>query len=78
MTAFNKVVPAWIIQSIVAVLLSALLGWGTWATTSINGHSATLSAAKQKADDTDNDIKDIKQGVRDLNQKVDRLIERGK
>ncbi len=78
MTAFSKVVPAWVIQSIVAVLLSALLGWGTWATTSINGHTTSIAAAKQKSDDTDGDIKDIKQGVRDLNQKVDRLIERSK
>lgn len=69
-------VPMWLIQSAIAIALSSLLAWATWASVTSWKHDTRIGVVETKVDGVKDDIKEIKEGQKDINRKLDRLIER--
>jgi hypothetical protein len=69
-------VPLWIIQAIFGVVLSGSIAWATWASTSSWKHEKQIAVVEAKVDDIHGDIAEIKDGQKEMNRKLDRLIER--
>jgi hypothetical protein len=69
-------VPMWLLQALFGAVLSGGIAWTTWATVAVNKHEAKVLVVEAKMDGMKSDIKDIKEGVKDTNDKLDRLIER--
>lgn len=69
-------VPMWLIQSAIAIALSSLLAWATWASVTSWKHDTRIGVVETKVDVVKDDIKEIKEGQKDINRKLDRLIER--
>lgn len=63
--------PSWVTQLVVGLILSGLVAWATWVTAATWGHEARVTVVESKMDD----ITEVKNGVRDVNLKVDRLVE---
>lgn len=70
-------VPMWIVQTIVGLALSGGVAWCTWASVSSWKHEVRINVVESKVDDIHGDIGEIKGDVKEMNQKLDRLIERG-
>jgi len=78
-----KNVPVWVIQSVVGILLASLVSWASWTTATTMKHETALATTKTDVDNVKGDIseikdgmKEIREGSRDMNKKLDRLIER--
>lgn len=69
-------IPMWIVQAAAAAALSGGIAWSTWASVSNWKHEVRLGVVETKVEDIHKDIEEIKQGQRELGQKMDRLIER--
>jgi len=69
-------VPMWLLQAVFGALLSGGIAWTTWATVSENKHTAEIAVVQTKMDSIKEDMKDIKEGQKTMNDKLDRLIER--
>ena len=69
-------VPMWVLQAVFGTLLSAGVAWTTWATVTANKHEAKIQVVETKVDALKSDISDIKDGQKEMNKKLDRLIER--
>jgi hypothetical protein len=70
-------IPMWIVQVGVGLLLSSGVAWATWASVSSWKQEGRISVVETKVDGVKDDIKDIKDSQKEMNQKLDRLMERG-
>lgn len=70
-------IPMWIVQAIVGLVLSGGVAWCTWASVSNWKHEVRIGVVETKVDDIHKDIDEIKDGQKEMNRKLDRLIERG-
>jgi hypothetical protein len=68
-------VPMWIVQAVVAVLLSGGVAWCTWASVSSWKHEQRIAVVETKVDVVKDDITEIKDGNKEMNRKLDRLLE---
>lgn len=66
----------WIVQAVVGLVLSAGVAWTTWASVTAWKHDSRISVVETKVDVVKSDITEIKDGQKEMNQKLDRLIER--
>jgi hypothetical protein len=69
-------VPMWIVQAAVGILLTSGVAWATWASVSSWKQESRISVMETKVDGVKDDIKDIKDGQKEINQKLDRMLER--
>lgn len=69
-------IPSWIVQAIVGIVLSSGVAWASWATVTSMKHETRISVVETKADNVKDDIVEIKDGQKEMNNKLDRLIER--
>ena len=69
-------VPSWLVQSVVGVVLAVLVAWASWATATAMNHETRIVAQETKMTDIKDDIHEIKEGQKLMNDKLDRLIER--
>lgn len=68
-------VPMWVIQTILGVLLSSGVAWATWASVISWKHEVRISNVETRVSDIKDDITEIKDGQKEMNHKLDRLIE---
>lgn len=68
--------PMWVLQALLGIVLSGGVAWTTWATVTSYKHEAAIQVVQTKQDAMADDMKEIKDGTKELNQKVDRLLER--
>lgn len=69
-------VPMWLLQAMFGAILSGGIAWTTWATVASNKHESKIAVVEAKMDAVKDDIQEIKDGQKEMNQKLDRLIER--
>jgi septal ring factor EnvC (AmiA/AmiB activator) len=69
-------VPMWLIQTILGILLSSGIAWATWASVTSWKHESRISTVETKINDVKDDITEIKDGQKEMNRKLDRLLER--
>jgi hypothetical protein len=69
-------VPMWFIQAILGVLLTSALAWGTWASVTTWKHETRIAVTERDVSTLKDNIKEIKDGNREMNRKLDRLLER--
>jgi hypothetical protein len=69
-------VPMWIVQTVLGLILSGGIAWCTWASVTNWKHEVRIGVVETKVDDIHSDIGEIKGDVKDMNRKLDRLIER--
>jgi len=70
-------IPMWIVQAVVGLILSGGVAWCTWASVSSWKHEVRINVVESKVEDIHSDIGEIKGDVKEMNRKLDRLIERG-
>ena len=68
-------VPMWIMQTVLGAVLSGGLAWCTWASVSSWRHEQRIAVVETKVDGVKDDIVEIKDGQKAMNQKLDRLLE---
>ena len=68
-------VPMWIVQAVVGILLTSGVAWATWASVSSWSNAARISVVETKVDGVRDDIAEIKDGNKEMNRKLDRLLE---
>jgi len=68
-------VPMWIMQAVVGVILSGGIAWCTWASVASWKHEARIGVVETKVNDIHDDIAEIKDGNKEMNRKLDRLLE---
>lgn len=73
-----ETVPAWLIQALIGIILTASVSWATWTTTTTNKHETRLTVVEEKVGNVKQDISEIKSGQRRIEDKLDRVIERRK
>lgn len=73
--SINKV-PMWIIQAAIAAILSGGIAWCTWASVATWRHEVRIGVVETRVEDIHRDIDEIKDGQKEINRKLDRLIER--
>lgn len=66
----------WIIQAFLATILTGGVAWCTWASVSTWKHEVRIGVVETKVEDIHKDIDEIKDGQKEMNRKLDRLIER--
>ena len=69
-------IPMWIVQALVGILLTSGVAWATWASVSSWKQAERISVVETKVDDVHGDINEIKDSQKEMNRKLDRLIER--
>jgi len=69
-------VPMWLLQAVFGTILTGAVAWATWSTATENRHTAEIAVVQTKVDGMKDDLKDIKEGQKSMNDKLDRLIER--
>lgn len=69
-------IPMWVVQAVVGVMLSAGVAWTTWASVTAWKHDSRISVVETKVETVKSDISEIKDGQKEMNRKLDRLIER--
>lgn len=73
-------VPSWMVKAIVGTLITALIGgaaaWGRTLSTKANSHETRITVTEDRVDRLKGDVAEIKDGVKEMNRKLDRLIER--
>jgi hypothetical protein len=80
-------IPMWVVQIAVSAILTGGIAWCTWASVSSWKHEVRIGVVEAKVEDVHTDIQDLKlgqketdqkieRGTRELNQKLDRLLER--
>jgi hypothetical protein len=66
----------WVIQAIIGLVLSGGAAWCTWASVSSWKHEVRIGVIESKVEDIHTNIAEIKDGQKEMNAKLDRLIER--
>jgi len=69
-------VPMWLIQVIIGLILSSTVAWATWSSVSSWKQDARLAVVETKVETVRDDITEIKDGQKEMNHKLDRLLER--
>lgn len=69
-------VPAWIVQAITGLLLTSMLAWGAWATTTAMHAETRVSVLAERVDTIKSDLAEIKESQKEMNRKLDRLLVR--
>jgi hypothetical protein len=69
-------IPMWLIQAIVGLFLTGLVTGATWLSTNTWKHEVRITNVETKVDGVKSDIVEIKDGQKEINRKLDRLIER--
>lgn len=74
--------PAPIVQAIVVAALSAAIGWATWATAQSWKHETRIAVAEKEAEGVSKKLDELaqehKEFRKEVNDKLDRLIRRGR
>jgi cytochrome c-type biogenesis protein CcmH/NrfG len=65
-------VPMWLVQTAVAVLLSSLLAWATWATTATWQHETRLSVLEDHEKTIDQSLEDLKSDTKEILRRMPR------
>lgn len=68
-------VPMWLVQAVVGLLLTSGVAWATWASVTAWKHDSRISVVETKVESVKDDIKEIKDGQKEMNQKLDRILE---
>lgn len=71
-----SIIPMWVLQAILGIVLSGGVAWTTWATVTANRHESAIAVAEAKVDAVKDDISEIKGTQRTMDGKLDRLLER--
>ena len=66
----------WIIQLVLGAVLTGGIAWCTWASVSSWKHEVRIGVVETKMDGFSSDLDEIKDGQKEMNRKLDRLIER--
>ena len=69
-------VPMWLVQTVVATFLTAAVAWTTWASVTTWKHDTRITVVEDRIDTVKRDLSEIKEGQREINHKLDRLIDR--
>jgi len=69
-------IPMWLVQAVVGVLLSGLVAWTTWATATTTKNDARIAVVEDHQKGIDKNLDEIKDTQREMNHKLDKLIER--
>ncbi len=65
----------WLIQAIVGLLLTSGVAWATWASVTAWKHDSRIGVVEVKVDGVKDDITEIKDGQKEMNRKLDRILE---
>jgi hypothetical protein len=68
-------IPMWVVQTIVGILLTSGVAWATWASVTSWKHDGRIAVVESKMETVKDDIKEIKDGNKEMNHKLDRLLE---
>ena len=68
-------VPMWMVQAAAVALLTGGISWCTWASVASWKHEVRIGVVETKVDGVKDDIKEIKEGQKETNRKLDRLLE---
>ena len=71
-----NILPAWLLQAVVGLFLTSSIAWATWATTSNMKHETRISVTESQVIGVGRSLEEIKAAQKEINQKLDRLIER--
>lgn len=65
----------WIVQAFLALFLTSGAAWATWASVSSWNHETRITVVESKVDSVKDDITEIKDAEKEINRKLDHLIE---
>jgi hypothetical protein len=66
-------IPMWVVQAVVGLLLTSGVAWATWASVTTWKHDTRLGIVETKVETVKDDIKEIKDGQREILQKLDKM-----
>jgi ubiquinone biosynthesis protein UbiJ len=69
-------IPMWLVQVLIGIFLTSGVAWATWASVSSWKHEQRIAVVEVKVETVKDDIKEIKDGNKEMNRKLDRLLER--
>lgn len=71
--------PRWMVKAIAIAIIGALVtgagAWGAHLSGKANDHEKRIAVVETKVDDVKDDIREIKDGQKETNQKLDRLLD---
>jgi len=68
--------PMWLVQAVVGILLTSGVAWATWASVTAWKHDTRITVTETRVEGLDKTLTEIKDGQKEMNRKLDRLIER--
>jgi hypothetical protein len=72
-------VPGWIVKVVITAVLGALItgasAWGVHLSTKSNDHEKRIAVTETKVDDVKDDIGEIKVSQKEMNNKLDLLLQ---
>ena len=62
----NTKVPGWLIQAVLGLMLTSMIGWATWATATAHKQDNRVSVVETKVDGLTDDISELKTGQKEI------------